>query len=311
MNLRRTLAYGASLPERTLRAAAAAAGGVTKLASDTALPRSVRRTNLFRFFLGNFQRFLIEEVGRVQGAYKGSSGKLARNFLARKTVGDVVEAVGIVALKYSPLWFFALLSGAAHGSRAFLRRVVRELKKDGTLPAKVRIRTPQQLLRALERASLASTVPFDQPPLSFRDLGDLRRRMGREYGGLFRATRKALPRPEDLWRRMKQVRLKAGISFLRMSGTMALAGAKAAGKTSGGLFREKIVESYADSLDTVRKKGFRKFFAAASRPYLRAIGGAWHPETPTTTERLLNGHVLKRRRRPRPASSGPPTAPTS
>lgn len=306
----RTLAYGASLPERAVRAVAAAVGGASKLATDTTLPRSFRRTNLYRFFLGNFQQFVIEDVGRVKGAYRGA--RLARNFLARKSVGDVVEAVGIVALRYSPLWFFALLSGAAHGSRTFLDRVVRELKKDGAIPAEARIKTPDELLRALERASLASTVPFDQPPLSFRDVGELSRRMGREYRNLYRATRKTLPRPETLWRRMKRIRVKAGISFLQMSGTMALASAKAAGRTTGALFREKVVRSYGESLDAVHKVGYREFFAAAARPYFRAIGGAFLPATPTTTERLLTRkRETTPRRKPRPASSAPPTAPTS
>ena len=281
------MAYGASLPERAIRAVAAATGGVSRLATDTALPRSFRRTNLFGFLVGNFQRFLIEDVGRVKGAYPHLAAGLPKDFLARKTVGDVVEAAGIVALRYSPLWFFALLSGAAAGSRIFLKRVVRELKKDGALPKEARIKTAEDLLAALQKASLATTVPFDQPPLKFRDLGDLRRRITRDYKRLYRTTRKSLPSPESLWKRLMKVRARQAIPFLRLSGAMTLAGARAAGKTSGKLFHEKIVRSYAASIDEVKKEGFASYFASAARPYLGAVGGAFHPRTPTTTECLL------------------------
>ncbi len=282
----RTLAYVASLPERAIRTVAAATGGATRLATDTSLPRSFRKTNLYGFLIGNFQRFLIEDVGRVKGAYP-SLASLPKDFLARKTVGDVVEAAGIVALRYSPLWFFALLSGAASGTRTFLKRVVRELKKDGALPKDARIGTAEDLLKALQKASLATTVPFDQPPLHFRDLGDLRRRITRDYKRLYRTTRKSMPSPESLWRRLMKVRAKQAIPFLRLSGAMTLAGARAAGRTTGGLFREKVIRSYAASIDEVKKEGFASYFAAAARPYLGAMGGAFHPGTQTTTERLL------------------------
>jgi hypothetical protein len=303
----RALAYGASIPERILRAASAAAGGASRLVTDTTLPRSFRRSNLFRFIAGNFQRFLIEEVGRVRGAYP-SGKKLPKNFLARKSVGDVVEATAIVALAYSPLWFFALISGAASGTRTFLQRVVRELKKDGALAKEARIDSAEDLLTALQKASLASTVPFDQPPLSVRDLGDLRRRIGRDYKRLFRTSRKSIGGVETLWRRMNEARRERGVSFLKMSGAMALAGTKAAGRASGSLFREKVVRSYAASIDAVKKSGFGPFFATAARPYFSAMGGAFDPNAPTLTERLLK---IKPRRGSRAASSATPTAPRS
>jgi hypothetical protein len=283
----RGLAYLASLPERAIRSIAAAAGGASRLATDTALPRSFRRTNLYGFLIGNFQRFLIEDVGRVKGAYPGLEGGLPKDFLARKSVGDVVEAAGIVALRYSPLWFFALLSGAASGTRLFLKRVVRELKKDGALPKNARIGTAEDLLTALQRASLTSTVPFDQPPLSFRHLRGIRRKMAREYKHLYRTARKSLPAPEALWKRLMKVRTRQAIPFLRLSGAMTLAGARAAGRTTGLLFREKVIRSYAASIDEVRREGFAAYFSASARPYLEAMSGAFLPGTPTTTGRLL------------------------
>jgi len=90
----RALAYTASLPERTIRSVAAATGGASRLATDTALPRSFRRTNLYGFLVGNFQRFLIEDVGRVKGAYPGLEGGLPKDFLARKSFGSPPSSPG-------------------------------------------------------------------------------------------------------------------------------------------------------------------------------------------------------------------------
>lgn len=310
--LRRALVYGASIPERTVRAAAAATGGASRLATDTALPRSFRKTDFYRFFVGNFQRFLIESVGGVKGTYRGSKGRLTKDFLARKTAGDVVEATAILALAYSPLWFFALVSGAAQGSRSFLERVVAELKKDGKLPGNARIRSAEDLLRSLERASLATTVPFDLPPLRLKDVGELRRRIASEYKALARSTRKAVPDVEALWKRLLEVRRKGGLSFLRLTGGMTVAGAKAAGRATGSLFREKVIRSYSASLGKVKRAGFGPFFASAARPYLRAVGRAFRAKTPTLTARLLTGRRRATRRRgSRAASSAPPTVPMS
>jgi hypothetical protein len=224
-----------------------------------------------------------------------------------------VEATAIVALAYSPLWFFALISGAASGTRTFLQRVVRELKKDGALPPDARISSAEELLTALQEASLASTVPFDQPPLSFRDLGGLRRRVARDYRRLFRSTRTSLGDVESLWKRLNQVRKERGVSFLHLSGAMALAGARAAGRATRGLYSENVVHSYAESLEEVRRAGFGPFFASAAKPYFKAVGGAFDPGSPSSTERLLTGRSRKvtPRRGSRSASSATPTAPTS
>ena len=289
----RALAYVASLPERAIHSAAAVGGGASRLATDITLPSALRRTPFYTFVIGSFQRFIIEGLGRVKGAYHDPDGRLPKDFLVRKTVGDFVEAAGIVAVHYSPLWFFALVGGAASGSRRFLKRVVRELKKDGALPPDARIDSAENLLKALEHASMKSTLPFDLPPLSIGDLADLRRQLSREYRHLYRTTRESLPSPEALWRRMMRVRAREAIPFLRLSGALAFSGARAAGRVSGKLFRRNVVHSYATSLADVRKEGYAAFFAREALPYLRATAAAFKPGESTLTER-----VLTRKRKP-------------
>jgi len=285
----RALAYVASIPERVIHSAAAVGGGASRLATDVTLPAALRGTPFYKFVLGSFQRFIIEGLGRVKGAYHDPDGRLPRDFLVRKTVGDFVEAAGIVAVHYSPLWFFALVGGAASGSRRFLKRVVRELKKDGALPPDAQIDSAEKLLKSLERASMRSTLPFDLPPLSLRDLADLRRRLSREYRHLYRTTRESLPSPESLWRRMMRIRAREAIPFLRLSGALSLSSARAAGRVSGQLFRRNVVRSYATSLADMRKEGYAAFFAREARPYFKATAGAFKPGEPTLTERILTG----------------------
>ena len=106
MNVKNALLYALSLPERTVRSASAAVGGVSKLLTDSLLPESVRETTLYRVMIGNTQKFVIESLGNV----KTKEGeKLPDDFVARKIVGNVVDAAGIFAFRFSPLWVFALL----------------------------------------------------------------------------------------------------------------------------------------------------------------------------------------------------------
>ena len=54
-------------------------------------------------------RFLIEQVGQVDGVYPGDS-PLPADFLKRRTAGNAIEALGIVAFRASPVWVLAALA---------------------------------------------------------------------------------------------------------------------------------------------------------------------------------------------------------
>ena len=127
--------YELSLPERSIRALSATLGGLSKLLTDTLLPRSFRKTSLYWYLVGNTQRYLIADLGGVRQPGR----KAPKQYLLRKGVGNVAEAAGIVAFRFSPLWFFALVDDASCGAKGFLRRVVSILKKDGTLPRAAKI----------------------------------------------------------------------------------------------------------------------------------------------------------------------------
>ena len=163
MGLKAALLYALSLPERLLRSTFAAVGGVSKLMTDTLLPRSVRGLTFYRYFVGNTQNFIIESLGDVK---TGAPGSLPPDYLARKIVGNVADVAGLFAMHFSPLWFFALVSDASDGTRGFLDRITAELVKDGAVAPGTKIASVDRLLEALTAASAKSAAPIDTPRLA-------------------------------------------------------------------------------------------------------------------------------------------------
>ena len=286
MTLKKALVYALSLPERALRSTAAAVGGVSKLMTDTLLPKSVRGLTFYKYFVGNTQKFLIESLGDVRS---GGAKKLPDDYIPRKIVGNVADAAGIFAFHFSPVWFFALVGDAATGTQEFLHRVTTELVKDGAIPAGTTIDSVDRLLEALTRASATSAMPLDTPPLNKADLAALRQEIASSYGALYRSSAAALPSLDDLWNGLMEIRRREKIPLLKVSGAMAFAATKAAGKATGTLFYEKVLLSYAESLAELRAKGFVPFFTAAARPYLEAVSGAFSISKKTLVERWLGG----------------------
>jgi hypothetical protein len=77
-------------------------------------------------------RFLIEEVGQVEGVYP-TEGRLAENFLLKRTASHGIELMGILAFRASPIWVLAALADASGGGRKLIREISQALKEDGLL----------------------------------------------------------------------------------------------------------------------------------------------------------------------------------
>jgi len=284
MTLQKALVYALSLPERALRSTAAALGGRVE-ADDRHAPAEIGpRAHLLQVLRGNTQKFLIESIGEVRSE---GGQKLPDDYLPRKIVGNVADAAGIFAFHFSPVWFFALVGDAASGTQEYLRRVTAELEKDGAIPQGTKIDTAERLLEALARASATSAMPIDTPPLNKADLLALREEIVTSYAALYRRSAEALPSLDSLWEGLMEIRRREKLPLLKLSGTMAFAATRAAGKATGSLFYEKILLSYAESLAEVRSKGFLPFFTGAAKPYLDAVAGAFSVSKKTALERLL------------------------
>src|SRR4029450_3227221 len=104
--------YLLSFPERFVRSALGLGAGVAREVGEVALPAAVRRSQLYSNLVDTTLRFLIEDVGGAEGVYRAEE-QLPDNFLARRTAGNAIEALGIVAFRASPVWVLAALAGRA------------------------------------------------------------------------------------------------------------------------------------------------------------------------------------------------------
>src|SRR3954463_7593147 len=79
-----------SLPERALRSATALAAGLLGEVGDVAIPKTIRRSQLYRNLVQATLQFLIEQVGQVKGVFPGQE-KLSEDFLVRRAAGNGIE----------------------------------------------------------------------------------------------------------------------------------------------------------------------------------------------------------------------------
>src|ERR1017187_4989360 len=187
--------YLLSLPERALRSMSALSAGLLRELSEVALPRAgrrtggftapgentppaLRRTRLYTALVENTLRFLIENVGQVEGAYP-PQGKLADNFAMRRFAGNGIELIGLLTFSASPVWVLAALADLSGTGRQLIREIAQSLKDEDLLAAGADYETIDQLLDGLEGAAgrlaeTANTPPLDVASLR-REWSDLRR----------------------------------------------------------------------------------------------------------------------------------------
>ena len=87
--------YLLSFPERLIRSALGLSAGVARELGEVTLPKSVRRSHLYRNLVDTTLRFLIEQVGGAEGVYSDEDA-LVENFVARRAAGNAIEALGVV-----------------------------------------------------------------------------------------------------------------------------------------------------------------------------------------------------------------------
>jgi hypothetical protein len=217
------LGYLMSLPERTMRSLAAVAGGTTSLLTETLFPDTLRGTTMYKFFIGDAQRFVIERVAQIQsegrpaGAAAGA-GTEAPEFDQRKMVSGALETAGLLAMHLSPLWVFAVAGDAAAGSNEFLQRLVTRLKRNNVLPADAEIGGLQDLLVSIQDASRRGAAAADTPALSREEIRKLASDMTENYRQMFSKVKDLLPRLETLWSRMEALASREHVSLERLGG---------------------------------------------------------------------------------------------
>jgi len=252
-------------------------------------------------------RFLIEEVGRVDGIYpadEASGEHLARNFLLQRGAGHGIELLGILTFAASPVWVLAALADVAGGSRTLLHEISAALAEEGLLEGQ--FETTEQVLEGLERTSGQLASMLNLPPV---DVAGLRRewqRLVEEARAIPPKNRPSLEAVEKVWRRMEEAAREQGRSVFAMSSLVAVSSvtklpvnmlrlsraARSAAARTGRVLGENILDHYLQTLAEISRQGFAAYWSAEFRPYLRGAAEQFAPERPTLTERLL----VRRRR---------------
>jgi hypothetical protein len=297
---RRSIQYALSVPERLVRSFAALSAGVVREVAEVALPIGLRRGRLYRNLVDATLRFLIEQVGRVEGVYPPEQ-KLAEDFLLRRAAGNGIEAMGILAFRASPVWVLAALADICGFGRQMIPEIAEALEKEGLLARGESFTTMDQLLEGLENtaAQLADTV--NAPPL---DIAGLRL----EWNKLVDQARR-LPSPRlpsrstvtGLWADLAAAAAEQDRSVFEVSSLLAISAvstlpkrarilsrsaALAAGK-SGGVLSQALLDHYRLTLREVGEIGFLDYGTRQLTPYLRAALRGFSPQQETTTGGLV------------------------
>lgn len=301
--------YLLSLPERVLRSASALAAGLVREVGNITLPKAVRRTRLYQNMVETTLRFLIEQVGQVEGSYP-PEGKLADNFLLQRTLGDGIDLAGLAAFHASPVWVLAALADISGVGRQLMDEIVASLKDEGLLDGNTKVENVDQVLDGLERTAgqLASSIRF--PPL---DIPGLRK----EWTAVKEAARTipapSLPSPErvrEQWEDLKAEAAGQHRTVLELSSLMALSTVRAmpenliwlsrcartATVRARNIFAEGLLDHYRTTLGEIRETGYLAYGAREFRPYLRAAARQFSSSHQSLTERLLERRSARDRR---------------
>jgi len=293
-------AYLFSFPERVARSMLGLGAGVARELGEVALPEGIRRSQLYRNLVDATLRFLIEQVGGVEGVY-GVEGTLPDKFLARRTAGNAVEVLGIVAFRASPVWVLAALADLCGMGRHLIPEIAEALKAQGLLDKEAHFTSVDQLLDGLERTSSRLAATVNTPPL---DVAGLRK----EWEELREAARglgpSGLPSWDtisQLWTRVKTESARQDTSVFETSSVMAVSAARAlpdgvrwltasarVGATrTGRIVASTILDHYTTTLSELQRIGYFAYAGQQLRPYVRAAAGQFSPKRRTLTDRLM------------------------
>jgi hypothetical protein len=303
-------AYLLSLPERLVRSVLGLGAGVAREVGEVTVPAGVRRGQLYQNLVEATLRFLIEQVGGAEGVYKVGD-KLPDDFLVRRTAGNAVEALGIVAFRASPVWVLAALADVCGMGRHLIPEIADALKAQGLLEKETRFTSVEQMLDGLERTSsrLASTI--NTPPLDVPALREEWRAIREDARGLRPGSLPSRETISDVWAQLKNAAARQDRSVFETSSMLAVsaarglpggvrwvsASARAGAARTGQVFAAALLEHYTQTLDEIQQVGFTKFASRQCRPYLRAAAGQFSPQRRTLTQRLLERLSVRPARR--------------
>jgi len=306
--VRSTNQFLLSLPERVLRSVSALAAGLIREIGNVTLPKSIRRTRLYQTMVETTLRFLIEQVGQVEGTYPDEA-RIAENFLVKRAVGDGIDLAGIVAFHASPVWVLAALADISGAGRMLIDDITTSLKSEGLLDAGTRFESVDQMLDGLERTAGQLAWSIRYPPL---DVAGLRKEWQAIKAAVRTLPAPSLPSPDLVrgqWQTLKEDAAGEHRSVFELSSLVALSTVRAvpenllwlsrcattATRRTGGFFAEGLLDHFRTTTNQIRETGFLRYWIREFRPYLRAAAAQFSVSHESLTERLLGGRQRRTR----------------
>ena len=245
-------------------------------------------------------RYLIERVGGVEGTYPTDDG-LPDDFLARRTAGNAVELLGIVAFRASPVWVLAAMADVCGLGRQLIPEIADALKAEGLLEEDRSFESVDELLDGLERTSSRLASAINTPPLDVPGLREEWRAIKAEARSLRPANLPARESIGAVWEQLTAESIRQSRSVFETSSMMAVSAARqmpdsvrwlsastrVGGMRTGRLFGVMLLEHYRETLDEIGRVGFSGYATRQLRPYLHAAVTQFSPSRGTATERAL------------------------
>jgi hypothetical protein len=245
-------------------------------------------------------RFLIEQVGEVEGIYPSESS-LAENFILQRTASHGIELLGILAFHASPVWVLAALADVTGGGHKLVREIGEALKEEGLLEPDARMDTMDQVLGGLERTSAHLALTLNMPPINVAGLRLEWETLKTELRSIPPNHVPALDRLERTWQDLRvsartQNRTVFAVSSLMAISTLAHVPANllwlskatsSAARRTGGIVGGAILDHYSATLEEISRTGFSGYWRREFKPYLRAAAMQFAPEHGSLTERLF------------------------
>ena len=283
-----------------VRSALGFSAGLLREIGEVAVPRTVRRSQLYRSLVDTTLRYVIEEVGGAKGVYPTDVPQ-PQDFLARRGAGHAVELLGLAAFRVSPVWVFAALADLSGLGRRLIPEIAEALKENGLLEKDAQFENVDQLLDGLEKTSARLANTMNAPPI---DVAGLRK----EWAELRSQARRLKPadRPSTRevtrrWEDLKEESARQGRSIFETSSVMAISAVRAlperarwlsssarvGAARTGSIVSAAILEDYRRTLEELREAGYVAYARRQLSPYLRACVDQFSRQRQSLTERLI------------------------
>jgi hypothetical protein len=313
-SLQRLLNYSATLPE-TLRSAGAYASELVRESANWIVPSAFRNSHSYSVFVQQMLDYLSKDLA---GAWRGEAGQKPDSdrseselqeeqweqiFLARKTVGGLLDMTALATFHVSPLTVLAVYSEMAYGSHTIIQLLGQRLKERGIIPEKTAIEDSNSLLAALEKAAGIAAKMFDQPPLSIQGLRHTIEETKATVVQVKPERLLSFSEIDQLWRQMELAARDQQASIWDVSATISIValnniqsveeGGAVSLEIAGSMYQEQIIDHYWEGLRAIERHGLLATLSRASQPYVEAVWTNYAVDRKTWTEQLMSGELIK------------------